>query len=509
MPDVRWVCLSDLHFGAENSLLTHVVVDQDAPSGGDVKVIPGEPSTCLIDLVACLSDLIGRNEDTDTKPSLVLNGDILEFALAQDQVAAMAFERFVELALTEQQLFARIYLIPGNHDHHLWETARERQYAKHVGTLTDPATALPAPWHATNLRTDGEREIPVESELIRALLDRHKVTVPLEVRYPNFGLYSDDGKRAVVFHHGHYIEPVYLLMTRLQKAIFPASAPGREVWDWEAQNFAWIDFFWSTLGRSGTWGTDVGVIYDMLQSKKATEAMGHNVAKAVAGAVKLPTPIPAVIRWVLTKLIRFGLARGKGLERKQPGSGAEAPQAADPLSKRGRAGLHAYLTGPLALQIAAANVPKGRMPDDITFVFGHTHKPYQQALAKEDAYQKFPQYRSVYNTGGWVVDTLEPESRHGAAVVVVAEDLTVASIHMYQQQPVGLTPHPVEVCTADGLDDPFLDALRGRIEAGSDVWSRFTADVTKKVPERYTALQILIDRGIAQLNKAPTPDVVG
>ena len=78
----------------------------------------------------CLRYLISLNQDQSRKPTLILLGDILELALANDNVAAMVFKRFLELAVKEngELLFDKVYYIPGNHDHHLWESARETQY---------------------------------------------------------------------------------------------------------------------------------------------------------------------------------------------------------------------------------------------------------------------------------------------------------------------------------------------------------------------------------------------
>ena len=36
--------------------------------------------------------------------------------------------------------------------------------------------------------------------------------------------------------------------------LFPGSRIPPEIWNLEAENFAWIDFFWSTLGRSSSRG---------------------------------------------------------------------------------------------------------------------------------------------------------------------------------------------------------------------------------------------------------------
>ena len=95
MPDIRYVILSDLHFGAENSILTCLKPDSVEPD-------PHQASAVMTSLVDCLAELISKNEGPG-KPQLILCGDILELALATDNVAAMVFERFVELMLTSSR----------------------------------------------------------------------------------------------------------------------------------------------------------------------------------------------------------------------------------------------------------------------------------------------------------------------------------------------------------------------------------------------------------------------
>ena len=75
------------------------------------------------ELVNCLKTLIPENQDS--KPTLILYGDIPDRALTEDNEAAMVFERFIELIMPEngRRLFDKIIFIHGNHDHHLWETA--------------------------------------------------------------------------------------------------------------------------------------------------------------------------------------------------------------------------------------------------------------------------------------------------------------------------------------------------------------------------------------------------
>lgn len=152
--DIRYVCLSDLHLGEEDSLLTGVSATGECdPLNGPVPVLDG--------LVARLADLIG---DQTEKPTLVLLGDVLELALATDNVAAMAFERFIDLTFNRSRLFDGIVYVPGNHDHHVWESARETQYVQNylMGIKTDPVTGASSPraplgstlnpsWHTTSM----------------------------------------------------------------------------------------------------------------------------------------------------------------------------------------------------------------------------------------------------------------------------------------------------------------------------------------------------------------------
>ena len=125
--DIRYVSLSDLHLGAENRILTRLT---SVSNGGvNLKADPTTASDVMVRLVDCLRLLISGNQGPQ-KPTLILNGDALELALADVNVAAMVFERFMELTMKPgEELFDKtIYYNPGNHDHHLWETARETQY---------------------------------------------------------------------------------------------------------------------------------------------------------------------------------------------------------------------------------------------------------------------------------------------------------------------------------------------------------------------------------------------
>src|SRR5205823_5987438 len=166
MADIRYICLSDLHLGADNSLLTQL-------GHQAAEVNPKHPSAVLKGLADCLRELVRHNKG-QIKPTLILNGDALELALAQDHVALMAFERFIELMFpisAEPLIHPEIIFNPGNHDHHLWETARETQYVEFLEGKRSkkPGPELPRPWHATKMF----KPDPVPASLLNSVIRRH------------------------------------------------------------------------------------------------------------------------------------------------------------------------------------------------------------------------------------------------------------------------------------------------------------------------------------------------
>lgn len=479
MPDIRYVCLSDLHFGAENSILSSLV-------GGDVIVDTTKASSVLDGLVAGLATLIAANEDQGQKPTLILNGDILELALASDNVALMVFELFLDRVFPAdgEALFANTILYqPGNHDHHLWETARELQYANLMHEV-GPANPLPIPWHATKLYFQEDRRA-VYSELLQELARRkpHRAQINVRVSYPNMGLRSEDGRTSIVFHHGHFVEPIYQLMSSLKTAIFPDRALPVEVWDVEAENFAWIDFFWSTLGRSGDVGEDVGLIYDMLQSQEAIEKLSANLAASITTKAT-KKGVLACSRWLirptLDKVFKLIATRAAAMERKKP---------THALSPSAETGLLAYLSGPLIKQLAAESPRRdGTLPDQVKFVFGHTHKPFLDTRTIPGLTNPV----RLFNSGGWVVDTLEVEPLHGANVVLIDEHHEVACVRLYNQ---AATADAYRVRLDNSLPSeqgPFYQRLSGLIRPDDEVWKNLSSATASLVTERGKALAVII-----------------
>ena len=453
MHNIRYVCLSDLHFGEEDSLLTAL---GSGPSGIDTS----EASLVMQQLVCCLKHLISENDDEAVKPTLILHGDILELALAYTNEAAMVFERFVEQIMSPgDELFAEIIYVPGNHDHHLWETAREAQYVNYVRGKS-AGEELESPWHATNLFKRRDVCSDLLTELVRRVTGRQDACVP--VAYPNLGLMSDtaDRPRCLVITHGHFVEPLYHLVSRVRDRLFPGRRPPVDVWDIETENFAWIDFFWSTLGRSGEPGAGMEAIYERLGDPNDRKKLFRYLANAVPGTSwsrrLLRTVLRPILGWAGSEFLR-----------------PEKHQTDGPLSKDARDGLCKYVNGPLRRQVLTE---RPELPADLTFIFGHTHKPF----ALEMGFDALPAKVKVYNTGGWVVESRSPEPLHGGAIVLADDELNVVSLRMYNESN-GPNGCPVKLedtaCFDDGEHSPFFERLSGLIASEAPLWSEFSAAV--------------------------------
>jgi len=481
MPRIKAICVSDLHLGSETSVLTAI----DPKSlGPDINKV----SPVLESFVECLKVILRSHEGIE-KPRLVLAGDVLEFALTTDNVAATVFTQFAKLLFDKPGLpiDPSLIYVPGNHDHHLWETARESQY---VSYLNEPKTSIPLtniPWHATHLfawgadKTVANRD--VDSCLLTTLLklvnpgtDAHVLAM-----YPDFGVLSaNDKSRCAIVHHGHFTESIYYLMTELGKVVFPSRNHPDEIWDIETENYAWIDFLWGTLGRSGEIGKDVGTVYNMLKSDEATRRLIRNIAESILQRLKRPRRTRwyegPISRYVLNLLMK----RVSGLERSVPD---------EDLSADSRKLLNQYIAQYVRGQLKREC--KNGLPGQLTFVFGHTHKPYEDVYRIDGVERPV----NIYNTGGWIVDTTEPVPKQGAAIVVIDEDGYAASIRMYNQS-ANPSSYRVRVAKAgeDSEPNPLYDELCKLVDSERTPWLHFSATVAEAVKERCGNMGKVIQR---------------
>jgi hypothetical protein len=488
MAEIQYICLSDLHLGEEDSILSSM---KDDGADGD----PCATGPVLKQLAACIKDLIGKFGGS--KPTLVLNGDTLELALCPIHHASMAFQCFInELHGEKGFVFDRIVMVPGNHDHHLWEMTREDQYRDYLQRHPE-IVKLPEQWHSTKLFGPPE-DNPI-SRFLTDMIQRPplKMGMQVEVAYPNYGLITEktlgrnkDPKKCVVFHHGHFTEWIYSAMSTVNGWIFAPKDTSRYPWDLEKENFAWIDFAWSALGQSVV---GLETVYEKaLDDREFGQVIG-NFSAGLAKELGTRT-----FDWfegaIIDKFLSL-IYRGFG--------GAEKGHGDAPLSKDGLKQLFRYVEGPLHAQIRydilairekknelknKDNDPdafKQEMAPPTTFIFGHTHKPFME----HEVFAGYKDGVDVYNSGGWVVDTLDPNPLHGGSLVLVDDQLNVAAINMYKEtrnnsiSPIGLERLP------SSSPSPVMDEIGKFRFAEETRWKAFSEAVAETIPIRRKYLR--------------------
>ncbi len=460
---IRYISLSDLHFGAENSLLTSL-----DPEG---RTDPHTVSPVLRALMESLRQLLNRvNGKNGPRPTLILNGDILEMAAATTNQAIMVFEHFLQLAFPEvgEDLFQRrVIFLPGNHDHHVWEMARETQYNNYV-EMIPPGSPLDFPFHSTNLFYSKELLL---SRFLAGIIGRYKhmAGVEMEIFYPGYGVRDEAGERAVVFHHGHFTESMYYAMTDLRTFLFPDRTRPSHIWDIEAENFAWIDFFWSALGRSGEVGADIDLLYNKLQDTGETRRLIYDV---ILHQTKRNTP-PSKLDLLKAKAISW-LANRALLKKMQ--NIARSPRSM--MTDENRNTLDYYCQAPLKEQVEREN---GKLPRDLTLVLGHTHKPWRHTFQPSG----YSSSVELVNSGGWVVDSRDFHPLHGGGVVLVSEEFETVLLRAYNESArdeeyvVGLQADPRQP------DGPLYHIVQDNLEPGNEPWSNLSRAICRKVKELH------------------------
>jgi len=454
MTNIRYVCLSDLHLGEEDSLLTD---PQDCT----------RPSPVLERLAECLAEVLRHNDPGAPRPTLILAGDVLELALCRVEQALAAFEQFLRCMMpSNSELFGDIVYIPGNHDHHVWLAAREEQYLKHLGRQA-PGEPLDAPWDTTKVVMDlaGKDRLVngVATAVARRLRHLRDRGFEILTAYPNFGV-QDAGGRTVVFHHGHFIERPYRLLSELASLFFPPQDPPEDVYTLEQENASWIDFFWSTLGDRGRVGAGAESIFEATTDERSLQRITDTLAGSIASTYPVPKWAPRFVReWTLKAVLREAASRTfSGLERRQ----TEGDTA---LSGEAREGLRWYVGTLLARQFKDEGVSA---PQTLSFVLGHTHKPFVELLAGT----------RILNTGGWVVDAPRLQPLHGAAAVLVGEDLSAVSIRWYNE---GRYTAGVEEPLPE--ESVFCGEVRSLLQEHAQPWKAFGETVTREVDLRIAS----------------------
>jgi hypothetical protein len=305
----------------------------------------------------------------------------------------------------------------------------------------------------------------------------------VRLAYPNFGEISRDGTRCVVFHHGHFIESLYRLMSDVRWLVESHPSTPTTVAELERQNATWIDFVWSTFGETGKVGQDVVDLYTILQDNAATNRMLSRLSEQIVRRLRpyLPMSGEAEVLHYARLVIKvvLDLLGERWAE-------AERHSYLSVLSDASVAGLRWYLDGPLAQQIKSER--QGQMPEDVTFIFGHTHKPFEDYMPLVN----YPEPVKIFNTGGWVLDEPKMVPLEGAAVVFVDDELNIVSLRLYND-PLNQIEPTVHIPTSGAYPaktNALCTAVQAALQRYPEQWQAFTDAVARALEERQ---RLLID----------------
>ena len=474
---IHHVVLSDLHLGARDSLLTHV------DSSGAIADGPSEVLTAFANgLHATLAD--------QAKPQLVLLGDALDLGLSPFGDVSKSFLQLLDAFYPADgpDLFDReIIYVAGNHDHHLWRIAQDNGFlaaleAGHMPGDLDAVTSIfGTPSH--------------HCRLMESLLTHrpHLRDASVRIAYPNWGLSNRETKRAVVMHHGHYLDGMYRALSNMRAFLGDGDARPATMRQLEQENGPWIDFLWSDLGSAGDIGGEAGSLYQVMLSAGASHDFSESIARRITGGLHAKLGInpkmPLKYGVTLDNLIRAGvdMTAGRAAERQRDGYGHVLGEAEIE-------DLGWYLGTPLAHQMRQELAD---MPNELSFIFGHTHKPFQDELKVKG----YDVPVGIYNTGGWVLDepTLMPVQ--GCAAMLISDELEVASLRLFNDPTDGMMA-PVRV-EGSGRVSRLVDETSEAIERASLHWADFSHIVHARIIEEADKrVRQLLERSTAEQRKA-------
>lgn len=440
-------------------------------------------------------------EFSETEPAdLVLLGDVLDLSLSPPERTTAVFETFVHEVLASEKgddpinLSDTAYFLPGNHDHSLW-TALRYQTEQFVDEARKPREFRGALERFKQItpafNNEDER---VQSALLSQIFEAGGKSCTVPTYYPNMGHISPDGERAVMMHHGHFIEATYKMLSIIVAAFHGRKCGPLDAETLERENGNWIDFGWSTVGENGPIGEDVASVYQFLLTGSEEGRLQDRFAKTLATNLLNVLPLPK------TKQVTEAVSIvAKGIIDATVGkfSQTERLSYTSYLGQSSIEGLQDYLTGAVHKQIVEEIVIQAgqRFPTETSFVFGHTHKPFEDQIIAEG----FEAPVKVFNTGGWILDTSLLGTKEGASIVFIDEDANVASLRAFNS-PLNGQPSKVNVHIL-GQETQLSRDLRAAVSKHQKRWDDFARVIVEEMQLRQRV--ILKETAQADMIAAP------
>jgi len=371
---IKAVVMSDLHLGEETSVLNFFIYDNRG------KKVRQRGELVMSKITQELGKIkIGENDGEKIR-YLILVGDVFDLSLSTFKEAVENVQIFLKRICDSETIEEIIYL-PGNHDHHIWfQIMENRNFVNKI----ERRESLDFFYDRI---TDSDEVL--KDTFLNGLMPEGKT---IGVTYPNFELTLGD--RVIVFHHGHFNEQEWTLTTD----IFDEYLKDYDLEELEICNSPLTEMLWYALGQAGRLGAGglVEKIYtgvknnDFKMIEKISEKIFDSIdewdGKKKDGFFKdrIDDMIKKGGTFIVKKLIsqfvtkkehkKGSVARGMTLKNKE---------LAD--------GIKRYMDRFIKLD------------RDYTYVFGHTHKHFQEKGFKDS--NNFD--HELVNCGGWVIEKID------------------------------------------------------------------------------------------------------
>ncbi|MEL6572956.1 MAG: hypothetical protein AAFQ64_14930 [Pseudomonadota bacterium] len=420
----------------------------------------------------------------ESKPQLVLMGDLLDLQFSDRAHATQSGLSFLKAINRDAGFAPEMIATPGNHDHALWTDARlGLQHGDQLRSIPPGERVIyrkitpaftPEPDADSRLLTKIAQDAGFDS---------------VDLRYPNIGF--GDRDKAVVIHHGHFVESPYKLISALYDQAMDRPRQFLTAEEIASENAGWLDFFWATLGETGM-GDDFYTFYQNMLTVGGFRTISADWSVKIAEKLSemLPMSGNLTLRETLRIVARVGIDAGIG-----PFLDSERMAVVETLTTDGWDGVQWYLDGVVRSQNNAElrpNFPLGDQTQtedsrvrDLTFIFGHTHKPFADRMVSDAS----PNPVKVFNTGGWTVNGPRFDTAAGAGMVLIDDNLDAVLVRVLGTPQKGtIRPAFVEPIggVAEGENQFMIDVARW-LAASSDAWEALASEAEKayQVRQRY------------------------
>ncbi len=471
---LKYICLSDQHAGAQMSLLTDLASDNFRQTSDVTQAFAAAFSAFL--------------SQQSAKPQLIVLGDLLDLQFSSRAHATQSAYGYLEALRASGQLHDELIATAGNHDHALWSDARLSLETDTLiaGIDSDRSDTQDVRFRQTTKAFGKTKD--AKSRLLTRLAKTAGFE-SVDLRYPNIGIGNRD--RAILLHHGHFVEQPYRLMSRFQDFLLGQNRHFLTAEEIASENAGWIDFFWTALGETALKDPAYD-IYQALLTVTGYRAKSAGWSAQIAERLSelLPLSGNMTIQALLHRMTQAGF--DATLE-----AFADSERAAivHTLTDDGWDGLTWYLDGVVRSQIDAELRKTSDKPDkpfrvnDLTFVFGHTHKPFADRVVSSAS----PNPVKVYNTGGWVLNGPRLDNAAGVSMVLIDDALNVVSVRLFDTPRNGIVHSArIELLSEDREDArTFAQSVQSWLDGSRPEWDHLRDTVKTAYELRQ---KILLDR---------------